>query len=468
MIGMTYVAEKLSKLLGAAEGPLKVYREYKDIQDAFTNKGSILRLLKSYLIEPTIFVTKSVQEQCPDKVHDAIGEEIDLFCTFYSQAFKILTNVHGADSKVAIELLGTSGYDYSAGDAIERVLLSGVGGGARSPGTSYNSGKNSADVEIDSNVLAAFGHSQFLTFSTGLESILDVRRDFSLEATTPNNGKEKPGAVAGKVINQYTSDTSSSVNTINQLGSKLTYAETQRQLNDSKGGFGMDRNGNMSADVIADQPFYGYQIRNFNINIIKGTGSNAVVIQIPITVKANIVFLKVEEIVNALLPKSADKSFLRRWDKWRSGAISFWKDLILCSDLIEEYKKGKLKDKNNVMEHIQSAEIGAMSKLGTIKDIGYERFYNMYLCTSSDKKVIEQYLRGKLDSPRFKEDFLRKANGLQIFVLDPEWEIGQLYLKDIATPSNIKFKNIGKRKKGNDKDLNELFKSMYTSNPPSF
>lgn len=451
MIAFTDIARGLQDLFSHAEGPLKAYKEIKEIRAIFTNKGSIIKLLKNFLVEPTIFVSKSVREQCPDKEHAAIDDMLDLFCSFYAQAFKVLTGYFDADAKVALELLGTSGYDYNLGDSIEALALK-------------HAGLNSVLVSSD-DVISKFKHKNFLSFDVGnLENPTSPLYTSGLLATKKDyaNQFSKMSPTAQK--NAYASTRVA----LDNMKEKQAFDGRQIDFEKQRAGQGISaakdggRLGRMH-----EQALYGYQIREFNISIVKGDPKNKVVVEVPITVKANLVFVRPEELVNALMPKHDDKSIFARWDKWRSGGIKFWKDLVLCSDIIREYKQNKLRDREDIMGKMSAAEIAGMTKAGLNGTVGYERFYNMYINTASDRVMLEKFLKGKLDSPKFKEDFLIKSNGLAIMCLDTEWEIAQVYIKDINSASNIKFDKLGKRK-SKDGTINELFKALYSNQAPVF
>lgn len=67
--------------------------------------GSITKLLSSYIVEPVIIATHGTRET---KVIDKILEtNVDIFASFYLQAFEILRNIHGIKDGIIIDVLGT-------------------------------------------------------------------------------------------------------------------------------------------------------------------------------------------------------------------------------------------------------------------------------------------------------------------------------------------------------------------------
>lgn len=220
-----------------------------------------------------------------------------------------------------------------------------------------------------------------------------------------------------------------------------------------------------------DKAIQGYHIRAFEVetpkDIMAANGAmTRVTIKIPLIVKANIVFVDTEDLLNAMEPKTKDKTLWSRWHQWRSKTISFW-NLITGNDLIREYKKTKMKDKNQVLDILHSKEVGSFST-GFFGDgrKGYEKFFNWYIITYADQEKFEKQIRGKLDNPSVKDKFCETLNAMGIFSLDEDEEMGNLYLHTLANGCVIPFKNIGKRK--DNTDLTSILTSLFSNRPPVF
>lgn len=215
----------------------------------------------------------------------------------------------------------------------------------------------------------------------------------------------------------------------------------------------------------------GYHIRTFEVEVPKemmnanGTMSRTT-IKIPIIVKANIVFVETEDLINALEPKTRDKTLWSRWHQWRSKTISFW-NLITGNDLIKEYKKTKMKDKNQILDILHTKEVGSFAT-GFLGDgrKGYEKYFNWYIITYNDQEKFEKVIRGKFDNPATKDRFCNMLNAMAMFSLDEDEEMGNLYLHTLANGCVIPFKNIGKRK--DNSDLTSILTSLFTNRPPVF
>lgn len=380
----------LSNLVGMSEGTVEFGKNF-----VLSNGQSLMKLLKPYIIEPTIFVTNTARFSNEEKLHDIIAEQIDLFACFYTQAFKVLTQINGVEGATAIKLLSSSGYDYNIGNVAGKAVDKAI-----------------SNLSFDTQV-SNFINSKFVSF--GMEdNFAKMKRETEIKDN-------------------------------NRLDKKET------------------------------APQYGYQIRNFIIKtpiMVATKDQNGqftkqpIMTEIPITIKANIVFVNSDDLYNAIEPKSKDKSFVRRWDEYRAGSITLT-DLIFCGDLVDSYKDNLIKDKNNIIKHLNGTQLHAMGKaLDNKGKQGYDRFYNMYVVTKDEADMIERRVKGKLDNNGCKEDLFGRLNALQFMVLDNTMDVGVLYLKDISKGSVIPFKYIGRRK--DNTDISEVMKSLFSNKMPQF
>lgn len=438
---------------------------------AFKHNGSIMRLLKPYIIQPTFYVSKNVKRELSSIEHDVITEQVDIFASFIAQAFRVLIGSEKLSERAAVELMSSGGYDYDLMKVGSKFLKRGV-----------NMALDKAIASIESrdvtdDVTMAFRANNFLTCSsesyTASMELMFVD-DEHLENHIKNQVNDKFNALKNEnpaIVNRM--DTK-------KTNSRETEISGVRDLKDQE------------KDAI-----YGYQIRHFIIRINvdssvttpeydpKMMGSKhgassfidkpnyththtlsvAKVVEIPITIKANILFVEPEEIINAITYKGKESSFIRRWEEYRSGGIGLW-DLIFAGDLVKNYRKNKFKDKQNIINKIASSEIHSLSKIPDYGVQGYDRFYNMYCFTAEDAKKLEFYAKSKLSNYGSRQKIMEALNAQQIMILDKEWENGTLYLESLSDSSVIPFKKIGKRG-GKDK-VNDILEALMANQAPRF
>ena len=75
----------------------------------YSYEGSITKLLSDYIVEPTIVVSKELRDT--EVLPKVIQAQVDVFASYYAQAFNVLANVYEQDPLTSVKLLASSGKD---------------------------------------------------------------------------------------------------------------------------------------------------------------------------------------------------------------------------------------------------------------------------------------------------------------------------------------------------------------------
>lgn len=75
----------------------------------YSYDGSITKLLSDYIVEPTIVVSKELRDT--EVLPKVIQAQVDVFASYYAQAFNVLANVYEQDPLTSVKLLASSGKD---------------------------------------------------------------------------------------------------------------------------------------------------------------------------------------------------------------------------------------------------------------------------------------------------------------------------------------------------------------------
>lgn len=129
-ISLTDAIKTLDTVLGITKkgSDQEAYKNLKNLdkRHLLYTDGSITKLLSSFIIEPTILVSDSLMNH--DAIDDVIRLNIDLFTSFYTQAFNVLINVHRMSAQTSFDLLsskapsGSFGFSMESMDALELSL----------------------------------------------------------------------------------------------------------------------------------------------------------------------------------------------------------------------------------------------------------------------------------------------------------------------------------------------------------
>ncbi len=415
-------------------------KEIMDRYSLFSTQGSLGKLIGSTIIQPTIYVSNDLKGN--ENSLNAIHATLDIFASFLVVAFKHLVELNGVEARTALMLLNTS-------SGKSKLILKGYGILANAVTSVQQNVKleswsgnfvDSTNYSLDSitSILRTENKKIDLTFRDVLESI---RREDSAELEIETKPIEKEVTGKGKTT---------SSNTFN--------------LKDLDKGIG-----------------YEFLTRNFEFEahisggyIDKGKSGEqelgGVTLKIPIQLKANIVYVTKEDLQAGLFDKTGEHNFLRRFERWRAGGISF-KELIFATDLIKEYRQAKINDKAGMLNKIDTMDTASLTKyVVSGKTFGYNRYYNLFVLTEAEAESIGRLVNGNLSTNnKAKELFLEKLNGLMVTTIDQKWELINLGIKDMEGFSTASFKDLARRRKGSKESLNEdILKLLMTNKLPTF
>ena len=188
------------------------------------------------------------------------------------------------------------------------------------------------------------------------------------------------------------------------------------------------------------------------------------VVRIPIVFYPVIRFVDIPELIEDLANgRTPDKSFKERWLDYRSGAISL-SDLIFASDLVREYKAKRIKNNNDVAELIRKTlKVRGFEQLLTVRSKYKPRFI-AYVCSIEDKMYLDKAVRGNIFQDKYKDMIMSLLFALEIGLLDIDQNKLTLMVDGLSGFSVYDLDML--KTKGNDVDINEIFKNILVSKPP--
>ena len=439
--------------------------------------GTLTGITKNLIVEPTIITTPNVRNS---KVFDnLVSLNINLFTSFYIQAFQILSDVLGQRPIEAIDILSTNKY---TGAAMERYTRNKV--------YDFLLNKEALDTpmclgDIDfTNPIFLLNQEDRNELKTLLEYTVEL--DMNMEANPPIN--------IGAIVNAAARRAQQARQPVQPQPPQPPQVNNNQNNNNGKGNNNNGNNNNntpvdgvtarsLTREKITDRiDMYRKQadamyeslnqvlVRSINVKARRaGSGGGASAGDeyiIPITIVGTIKVVPVEEIIVAISNYDYKKSFTYRYREWRSGGISL-ADLVFASDLIQEYKKNKLSKDSKLMSDIETRKRASGIRQTVTGTIGAEVSYNMIQVTDYELEMIEKAYNKKLDSYNNRNAFLKVLNAHNLSVVDDDAERVQIFISDIQGSMDVGFNKLMKRA---DKDINvlELFRAMSNNTAPRF
>jgi hypothetical protein len=203
----------------------------------------------------------------------------------------------------------------------------------------------------------------------------------------------------------------------------------------------------------------------FTVEIREGD----VAVKIPVSVRLLVNIIPVQSMIDLFTFRdSFDLDMKERWHAWRSGRLSFWKDLVLCNDLIDKYRSAAIKDKSGLTADILNREAGHIVSSLYDQKASFATATNLAVMSEETMGQIEARLNGKFDNKHIRDSVFQNTNLMILAVIDKHWERVTFYHRGLATASKLSLKEIKAGNKGSGPDVTDIMKAYMLGNAPQF
>jgi hypothetical protein len=177
--------------------------------------------------------------------------------------------------------------------------------------------------------------------------------------------------------------------------------------------------------------------------------------------------LPTEQMVTTLALGSKDTSVKARWHGWRSGRLEFWKDLVLCNDLIDEHRKAMMKDKDGLYSEIVARQRGnALATLFSANP-SIATASNMAVISNATADTLEYEIKGKLSDFKTRQRIFEKTSLMILAVIDRDFARVTFYHRGISTKTEVGLRDLKAANKGNGPDVADILRAYQAGHSPS-
>lgn len=172
-------------------------------------------------------------------------------------------------------------------------------------------------------------------------------------------------------------------------------------------------------------------------------------------------------VVHTLALGSKDTSVRERFHGWRSGQLSFIRDLVLCQDLIDDHRKGLLKDNSGI--YATTLKRRRNNRLSAIlsQNPSVATASNIVVMAEETRKELERKIGGRLKDFRTREKIFKETYAMLMVVVDPQWESVVIYHRSIETPTELTASDLKGASRGKGPDVTEILKAYTAGNTPN-
>lgn len=439
----------------------------------FTANGSMVKFLSTFIIEPTIIVSKDIREE---EISEKLATlNLDIFASYYLQTFNVLTNIHGFEAKTAFDILSSTGSIPT-----DKNILS-----LEDLGTDINilpiSKETNEFLSIESRAGINVLEREIKVLETtarDLDREIRKKEDLIEKINSKDRLSNQDLRMLDKLevdIDQFIKPELKEVkDKLSSLKEELVKLETaedkksDREKDEAKRDRSLGKRS--TASIIENKGVSIPSIIQKEIEITStvqnDNGKTDIII--PVLIKATVIYSDFSNILNMIDTNGRDKTFGYRVDEYRAGMISLG-DLVFANDLVSKYKSNKLKDEDDLINFMESRSTKANMKLVSKGHVGFSKFYATLIITKKQLSIIESKLGGKISKDKYRDILMNQTKSLMINIVDTDWERVTIHTKDLKGTSDITYKAIGKRKGGSDSsELVDIFKAMSSNRAPSF
>lgn len=231
-----------------------------------------------------------------------------------------------------------------------------------------------------------------------------------------------------------------------------------------------------------------------NVTLCDSTGGTKVTL--PISVRLAVNIMPSEAIKSIFTLTSRDTSALERFHYWKAGRIEFFRDLVLCQDMIDERKRILIKDKEGVYSQMVSNAnagnsrnffgrlfngdnpVGKIAKAfrgGPSGTPSLATASNIAVISDTTLRSIEDKLGGKITSGQVrnklfrttKEDLFDSGYLMLLVVIDKQYERVNIYHRGVDTYTSLSIRDIKVSNKGSGPDIMDILKALGMGQAPS-
>jgi hypothetical protein len=191
-------------------------------------------------------------------------------------------------------------------------------------------------------------------------------------------------------------------------------------------------------------------------------------VTIPITIRLLVSIVSNLNINRILTNTVKNDSFVERYHHWRSGRISFIKDLIFCQDLIDEYKRAAITDDSGTLLEIGRRINASKAYAAVTKNPSLAEASNLFVISDAAARELEVKLGGKLSNYTVRQKAFEATYAMIIAVVDREYEQVTFYIRGERAASTLTLKEIKSASKSGDTNILDILKTLQTHAPISF
>lgn len=203
--------------------------------------------------------------------------------------------------------------------------------------------------------------------------------------------------------------------------------------------------------------------KTYSVEIVEGKNS----VNMPVSIRLIASAMPTRDIIHILSTGSQDNSWKERWHGFKSGRLAFWKDLVLCNDIVDQHRKDILSDKSGTLARLNKVQ--RSNELASIVSGNptVASSSNMVIISQETADELELQLEGKLADFKIRQRMMKNTYLMILAVIDNDYGRVTFYHRGIAMPTQVRLRDLKGSNKGNGPDVADILKAYQMNSAPT-
>ena len=188
---------------------------------------------------------------------------------------------------------------------------------------------------------------------------------------------------------------------------------------------------------------------------------------VPVVVTMDVRTTDSESMFHILSLWNRNDSLKERWHGFRSGELSFWRDLVMMRDIVDRNTKAMAKDRSGFVRSIVEQRTNNSAAAMISGKPSVNTCSSVLVFTTDTLRRAEQEAGYKFDDPVARFRVFEATMTMLIFVVDTEEEMVNIYHRGFKTFTRLHLKELKSSAKGAGPDIGEILKAYQLGRAPS-
>lgn len=189
--------------------------------------------------------------------------------------------------------------------------------------------------------------------------------------------------------------------------------------------------------------------------------------QIPVAVRLMVHSVPSRQMVNLFANTSYfDNDMAERYHGWKSGRLEFWKDLVLCNDLIDKRIRTSIADDSGILATIRNRHSQNIGSSAINGKASVANATNLAVISTETLAAVEAEQGGSFKNSRVREAVFNSSNLMILAVVDKFNEMVVFYFRGLDASTVMSYKDLKAAGKNDGSNVVDILKAYISGAAP--